>query len=127
LIDDPSLGGGGMASGNLGSTMMADDVFLHDPTGASKSVSTTTSIINGHKHTVTKIQDANGVKIIEDYGDGQPRVTINGVEQQPAVAAQQQYIKEAPITTQEISTTQTPKSSPYNSGKWQYFNTRATL
>jgi hypothetical protein len=90
--------------------MMADDVLLHNPTGASKSISTTTSIINGHKHTVTKIQDANGVKIIEDYGDGHQRVTINGVEQQPAVA--QQYIKEAPAKT-----IQAPKSRPYNSGK----------
>ncbi|KAI9487322.1 MAG: DnaJ domain-containing protein [Benjaminiella poitrasii] len=49
--------------------------------GASRSVSTTTTIVNGQRHTITKIQDSNGTRIIEDYGNGQQRVTVNGVEE----------------------------------------------
>lgn len=55
-------------------------------------MSTTTSIVNGHKHTITKIIDANGTRIIEDYGDGRQRVTMNGEEEvSPAQQPQQPH------------------------------------
>lgn len=44
-------------------------------------IATTTEIVNGRKHTITKIIDANGTRIIEDYGDGRKRVTLNGKEE----------------------------------------------
>ncbi|PHZ16715.1 DnaJ-domain-containing protein [Rhizopus microsporus ATCC 52813] len=50
-----------------------------------KSVSTKTTIINGKRHTVTTIQDKDGVKVIEDYGDGHQRITINGMEQPTSI------------------------------------------
>ncbi|CAO3630379.1 unnamed protein product [Mucor hiemalis] len=59
---------------NLGS-------FNNGVSGASRSVSTTTSIVNGRKHTVTKIQDMNGTRVIEEYDNGHKRVTVNGVEE----------------------------------------------
>ncbi|KAJ2961265.1 hypothetical protein NQZ79_g3522 [Umbelopsis isabellina] len=49
----------------------------------SKSVSRTTRVINGRPQTVTvtKISDEQGTRTIEDYGNGQQRVLVNGVEQ----------------------------------------------
>lgn len=49
----------------------------------SKSVSRTTRVINGRPQTVTvtKITDEQGTRTIEDYGNGQQRVLLNGVEQ----------------------------------------------
>lgn len=43
-------------------------------------VSTTTTIVNGQTHTVTKITDENGTRVIEDYGNRQQRITVNGRE-----------------------------------------------
>jgi len=49
----------------------------------SKSVSRTTRIVNGRPQTVTitNIRDGQGTRTIEDYGNGQQRVLVNGVEQ----------------------------------------------
>lgn len=49
--------------------------------GASRMIATTTEMVNGRKHIITKIIDANGTRIIEDYGDGRKRVTLNGKEE----------------------------------------------
>ncbi|KAI8078108.1 DnaJ domain-containing protein [Gilbertella persicaria] len=69
------------------SSMMMRDPFeslsMFEPamSGTSQSVQTTTRIINGQRHTVTKIQDVNGVRVIEDFGDGRQRITVNGIEE----------------------------------------------
>lgn len=115
LIDDPFLGGS-MGSNNVQSTMMSDNLFQQNPSRASRSISTTTSIVNGHKHTVTKIQDVNGIKIIEDYGNGRQRVTVNGIEQSvEKPAAPEHYIKNTPVTTKPVTS-----QVPYNNGKMRY-------
>jgi hypothetical protein len=59
--------------------------------GSSRMVSTTTTIVNGQKHTVTKITDENGTRVVEDYGNGQQRVTVNGkpVDSREALPNQQ--------------------------------------
>ncbi|CEP11697.1 hypothetical protein [Parasitella parasitica] len=102
FMNDPFLGGG-IGSGDLHASMMHDsfrssfdhpqsnNVYnINGMSGASRTMSTTTSIVNGHKHTITKITDANGTRIIEDYGDGRQRVTVNGQEEAtPSQQAQQ--------------------------------------
>ncbi|KAI8641933.1 DnaJ domain-containing protein [Parasitella parasitica] len=93
FMNDPFLGGG-IGSGDIHASMMPDSFrspFDHAQnsniynmsgmSGASRTMSTTTSIVNGRKHTITKITDANGTRIIEDYGDGRQRVTVNGEEE----------------------------------------------
>ncbi|ORY90005.1 hypothetical protein BCR43DRAFT_499848 [Syncephalastrum racemosum] len=52
--------------------------------GFSKSVSTTTRIVNGQRETVKviEIHDPSGKKVIEDYGHGRRRVVVNGTEQE---------------------------------------------
>jgi hypothetical protein len=57
----------------------------------SKSVSRTTRIINGRPQTVTitNIRDEQGLRTIEDYGNGQQRVLVNGVEQHASVEGSQ--------------------------------------
>ncbi|KAI7896732.1 DnaJ domain-containing protein [Mucor mucedo] len=93
LFNDPIMGGGGtrvvrdpFLSAFEGPTVNSNvfGSFNDGLSGASRSVSTTTTIVNGQKHTITKIQDANGTRIIEDYGDGHQRVTLNGKEQVPS-------------------------------------------
>ncbi|CEG63802.1 Putative Mitochondrial protein import protein MAS5 [Rhizopus microsporus] len=85
-----------------------------------KSVSTKTTIINGKRHTVTTIQDKDGVKVIEDYGDGHQRITVNGVEQPtsitgPSSEQQQQriaYNEELPQKT--FNRASIDRASPVN-------------
>ncbi|KAG1223323.1 hypothetical protein G6F35_004733 [Rhizopus arrhizus] len=97
--------------------------------GTAKSVSTTTTIINGQKRTVTRIQDENGTRVIEEYGNGQQRVTVNGIEQSSSdnKSTQQKitYKKESgvndsaapvsthiPINTSKISTASNKNVEP---------------
>ncbi|GAN01874.1 DnaJ homolog subfamily B member 8 [Mucor ambiguus] len=98
FMEDPFLGGG-IASSGIRASMIHDpftspfdhprnvsnisnNIYnMNGVSGASRTMSTTTSIVNGHKHTITKIIDANGTRIIEDYGDGRQRVTVNGEEE----------------------------------------------
>lgn len=44
-------------STNINNNIFAN--FSGGVSGATRSVSTTTSIVNGHKHIITKIQDVN--------------------------------------------------------------------
>ncbi|GAB5590772.1 hypothetical protein Unana1_05672 [Umbelopsis nana] len=71
----------------------------------SKSVSRTTRIINGRPQTVTitKIVDDQGTTTVEDYGNGQQRVVVNGVEQHSAVDSShsQGYLPAAPSGSDE--------------------------
>ncbi|KAI8337980.1 hypothetical protein BC941DRAFT_395689 [Chlamydoabsidia padenii] len=50
--------------------------------GVSQSTSTSIRHVNGvqERITVTTIQDQNGTRVTEDYGNGRKRVLINGVE-----------------------------------------------
>ncbi|CAO3627440.1 unnamed protein product [Cunninghamella blakesleeana] len=52
--------------------------------GFSQSTSTSIRTVNGvqERVTVTKIQDQNGTRITEDYGNGRRRLIVNGVEQE---------------------------------------------
>lgn len=71
----------------------------------SKSVSRTTRIINGRPQTVTitNIVDDQGTRTVEDYGNGQQRVVVNGVEQHSAVDSShsQGYLPAAPSGSDE--------------------------
>lgn len=91
---------------------------MNGVSGASRSVSTTTSIVNGHKHTITKIIDANGTRIIEDYGDGRQRVTVNGEEEvSPSQQPQQQQQQQHRIIDGRPSYDMPAIIRPYASGK----------
>ncbi|KAI8891028.1 DnaJ-domain-containing protein [Backusella circina FSU 941] len=88
FFDDPMLGGRSRVSMDpFSSSPFGQSVFSstssaggYDGGFGSRSVSTTTRIINGQKHTVTEIKDQNGTRVIEEFGNGQKRVTVNGVE-----------------------------------------------
>ena len=107
-MDEPFLGDGITSSGIRASMIhdpfsspfnhtqnnsnSSNNIFnMNGISGASRTMSTTTSIVNGHKHTITKIVDANGTRIIEDYGDGRQRVTVNGEEEISPSQQQQQH------------------------------------
>ncbi|KAI8982095.1 DnaJ domain-containing protein [Mycotypha africana] len=93
---------------------------IHQPIRNTRSVSTTTTIINGHKQTITKIIDQNGTKIIEDYGDGRQRITINGIEQGNSTAqhplltesGQQQQVPSR-VKHEQDTTYQMPSTTNY--------------
>ncbi|SAL98772.1 hypothetical protein [Absidia glauca] len=57
-----------------------EDTGLMMGGGGGVSTSTSISIVNGVKTTITTVQDHNGTKRIEDYGNGKRRVLVNGVE-----------------------------------------------
>ncbi|KAL1935233.1 hypothetical protein VTP01DRAFT_4373 [Rhizomucor pusillus] len=80
FFNTPMFGGGGGGS-MFSSSMMSG--FGGGRGGESRSVSTSTRIVNGvaQTTTVTKIQNDQGTTVIEDYGNGRQRVTVNGVEQ----------------------------------------------
>ncbi|KAF7730806.1 DnaJ sub B member 2 [Apophysomyces ossiformis] len=80
----PSIGGGGGGGGSSFFSSSSSSSGFGGPGGfSSQSVSTSTRIVNGRPETVTvtKIQNHEGTKVIEDYGNGRQRVTVNGVEQ----------------------------------------------
>ncbi|KAI9254751.1 DnaJ domain-containing protein [Helicostylum pulchrum] len=85
-------------------------------TGAASSVSTTTTIVNGKKHTITKIKDQNGTRIIEDYGDGRQRVTVNGEEE--IRPAQQQQTLDYRHEQDRIPKQQNPYQMPETNGPY---------
>ncbi|GAA5799321.1 hypothetical protein HPULCUR_004733 [Helicostylum pulchrum] len=85
-------------------------------TGAASSVSTTTTIVNGKKHTITKIKDQNGTRIIEDYGDGSQRVTVNGEEE--IRPAQQQQTLDYRHEQDRIPKQQNPYQMPETNGPY---------
>ncbi|KAI7859268.1 hypothetical protein BDC45DRAFT_259616 [Circinella umbellata] len=98
--------GGGMMmdpffSSSSSSSSFSSSNFGGGGGGVSKSVSQSTQIVNGRAQTVTvtKVQDANGTTVTEDYGNGQKRITVNGVEQQNTIGQgssndNQRYISE---------------------------------
>lgn len=133
-MDDPLLGDG-IASSGIRTSMTHDpfksafghpqnndnsnnNIFnMNGVSGASRSVSTTTSIVNGHKHTITKIIDANGTRIIEDYGDGRQRVTVNGEEEVSPSQQPQQQQQQHRIIDGRPSYDMPAIIRPYASGK----------
>lgn len=94
----------------------------------SKSVSRTTRIINGRPQTVTitNIRDEQGLRTIEDYGNGQQRVLVNGVEQHPSVEGSQpsQGYLPAPQNGHEepphYNSQYTMPNQPYPQGYYQH-------
>ncbi|KAI8144900.1 hypothetical protein BJV82DRAFT_556328 [Fennellomyces sp. T-0311] len=75
-FDVPSLLGG------RNNGMFMSSTFGSGGLGARTTKSTTTRYVNGHSETVTvtTVQDQNGTRVIEDYGNGQRRILDNGVE-----------------------------------------------
>ena len=139
-MDEPFLGDGITSSGIRASMIhdpfsspfnhtqnnsnSSNNIFnMNGISGASRTMSTTTSIVNGHKHTITKIVDANGTRIIEDYGDGRQRVTVNGEEeispsqQQHQQQQQQQQQQQHRIIDGRPSYDMPAIIRPYASGK----------
>ncbi|KAI7881907.1 DnaJ-domain-containing protein [Lichtheimia hyalospora FSU 10163] len=86
LMGGPSMMGGG---GSFFSSSSSSSSFGGGGFGTSKSVSSSTRIVNGRPETVTvtRIQDQNGTTVTEDYGNGQQRVTVNGQEVQNTLGA----------------------------------------
>jgi hypothetical protein len=66
----------------------------------STSVSKSTRIINGIPQTVTitTVQDENGVRTYEDYGNGQQRYYLNGIEQRSLESSQTQNYPPQPTS-----------------------------
>ncbi|KAM3580368.1 hypothetical protein VKS41_007035 [Umbelopsis sp. WA50703] len=84
----------------------------------SKSVSRTTRVINGRPQTVTvtKISDEQGTRTIEDYGNGQQRVLVNGVEQRNDIEGGSQQGGYLPAPNEDL----TQYNSPYGMPQQQY-------
>ncbi|KAI8079763.1 uncharacterized protein BX664DRAFT_269497 [Halteromyces radiatus] len=76
------FGGGGL--GGMSSFSSSSSSSSFGGGGVSQSTSTTIRNVNGRQErvTVTKVQDQNGTRITEDYGNGRRRVVINGVERE---------------------------------------------
>ncbi|KAI8394313.1 DnaJ domain-containing protein [Radiomyces spectabilis] len=110
-----------------GSSFMSSSSF-GGPGMSSRSVSTTTRIVNGRPETVTvtKIQDPHtGTKVIEDYGNGNQRVTVNGVEQTPMLqdgqsSSRQPAIANSQYPSRSLSSRQ-PQSPRYQQNPYTFF------
>ncbi|KAI8136708.1 hypothetical protein BJV82DRAFT_400150 [Fennellomyces sp. T-0311] len=123
---DPFFSGGfgmgmhGMLGGGMGSSVSfssSSSSFGGAGGGTSRSVSRSTKIVDGQAQTVTitRVQDANGTTVTEDYGNGRMRTTVNGVEQQNTLQSGHRpgtahYISEGP---NDHSTRQQHRSQPY--------------